>query len=137
MTAEILWFMERKDEALESARAAMFRLSSLRANLGEDYRILQAEARLSPILGESTQELLARVNRARTAEPDDAVEFFRNEMMRARALSLGGLVAEATESLDRVLSGPNEFSVFIIDADPAFDGIRNEPEFIEMLERYR
>jgi len=136
-TALILSYDGRKEGALEAARAAMFRLNRLRADLGEDYRILQAESRLSPVLGESVDQVRIRAEKARIAEPSDAVEYFRNEVTRARALAMTGLAAESAEILDQVLSGPNELSPALIDVDPAFDAIRNETEFIEMLDKHR
>jgi len=32
---------------------------------------------------------------------------------------------------------PSETSVFAVDLDPAFDGIREDPEFVAMMERHR
>ena len=135
--AHILTYMGQHEAALETARAAMFRLNSFREQLGEDYRILQAEMRISPMLGESKSQILSRVNNARAAAPLDHVEYFQFEFDRSKALALGDLATEATEILDALLDGPNQSSVAYIDADPAFDGIRENPEFIAMMERHR
>ncbi|MDX1459996.1 MAG: tetratricopeptide repeat protein [Xanthomonadales bacterium] len=136
-TAMIQWFMGERQAALETARAGMFRLGAMRQQLGEDYRILQAEASLSPILGESADRVRERVATARQAEPEDAVEYFRNEYVRARALAMAGLAVDAAEAIDRVLGGPNEVSVVYIEADPAFGPVHDDPAFEAILNRYR
>jgi len=137
LVAQIQFYMGEREQAVEAARAAMFRLNGLRQQLGEDYRVLHAEAMLSPLLGESSEQLLARIEKGRGAAPVDAVTKFSREYEHARALAMAGMAAEATQSLDAVLSGPNETPPVYVDADPAFDGIRDQTEFIEMLGRHR
>ncbi|NND45128.1 MAG: hypothetical protein HKN58_07375 [Xanthomonadales bacterium] len=137
LAAQIHFYTGSPEAAVEAARAAMFRLNGLRQQLGNDYRILHAEAQMSPVLGESGPELLARIDKARAAEPVDAVTHFQREYERAQALAMAGMAEEATQALDAVLSGPNETPPVYVDADPAFDGIRENTEFIEMLGRHR
>jgi hypothetical protein len=47
------------------------------------------------------------------------------------------MVPEAIGKLESALTPPTDVSVFIIDLDPAFEGIRKKPEFIAMMERHR
>lgn len=135
--AEIQFLMGEHEQAVDAARAAMFRLNGLRQQLGEDYRVLHAEAMMSPILGEPGATLLERIEKARAAAPLDAVTLFQREYEVSRALAMAGMAAEATQTLDAVLSGPNHTPPVYVDADPAFDGIREQTEFIEMLGRHR
>ena len=44
---------------------------------------------------------------------------------------------DAIKLLEPLFAPPGETSVFIVDLDPAFDTIREEPEFIAMMERQR
>jgi len=45
------------------------------------------------------------------------------------------MTTDAIEVLESLLPPPSNTSVFRIDLDPAFDGIRDDPEFITMMER--
>ena len=136
-SAQILHYMGRKNEALEAARACMFRLKGLRASLSDDYRILHTEFQMSPILGESIDKILSRNEKVQAAAPTDAVERFRFAYQNAQTFGIANMSAQAISNVDEVLSGPNEVSVRIIDADPAFNSVRNDPEFIAMLEQHR
>jgi TolB-like protein len=136
-SAQILFYMGRKEEALEAARAGMFRLKGLRASVGDDYRILHAEFQMSPILGDSHNDIMNRYEKAHAAAPVDAVEVFQTAYRNAQTFGIAGMSSQASSNLDTLLSGPNEISVHIIDADPAFDSIREDPEFIAMMDRHR
>jgi TolB-like protein len=135
--AQILHFMGRSDEARLAADAAWFRLQSLRNQIGDDFRIDRAEAMLSVIRGESGDSVRARVDKAIASRPVDAIESFRDRAEAARILAMAGLVDDVIEMLEPLFSPPSETSVFTVDLDPAFDGIRGDPEFIAMMERHR
>ena len=44
---------------------------------------------------------------------------------------------ESIATLDTLLSGISAISVPWVEHDPAFNGIRNTPEFIALLEKHR
>ena len=135
--AQILHFMGRKDEARQAAGAALFRLKGLRNQMGEDFRIDLAEARVSAIQGVAPEKVRMLVEKARLAEPADDLAAFRIRLVCAQIFGIAGMTPEAIEMLGPVLLPPSDSSVHTIDLDPAFDGIRNDPEFLAMMERYR
>jgi TolB-like protein len=135
--AQVLHYMGRADEAKAAADAAWFRLQGLRDRLGDDYRIDRAEAMLSVFRGAGSDEIRARVDQAIASAPPDAVEAFRDREQLARTLGMAGLVEDAIGLLEPLLSPPSETSVFTIDLDPSYDGIRDDPRFMAMLERQR
>jgi serine/threonine-protein kinase len=135
--AEILHFMGRHEESRAAADAAWFRLQSLRDSLGDDYRILTAEARLSALRGEDADAVRARVTKARKARPADALEEFRFDYEVARIFAMAGLTNDVIPLLEPQFAPPSETSVYRLELDPAFDGIREEPEFTAMMERHR
>ncbi|NNL96510.1 MAG: tetratricopeptide repeat protein, partial [Xanthomonadales bacterium] len=136
-TAQILHYMGREKESREAAQAALFRLQGLRKKLGDDYRLDHAEALISPLLGDTPEQVREKVNRAIASEPDDAVEHYRSKLQRAEIFALAGMAGEAIELLESLFPPPSETNVFVIEASPAFDGIRDLPEFIEMMEQHR
>jgi hypothetical protein len=137
LAAKILYFMGRKDEARQAANAALFRLKGLRAEFGEDYRIDLAEARVNSIQGADGELIRMLVQKSMSSMPNDALQAFQFRYEYASIFAIAGLGPEAIEMLESVLVPPSETSVFIVDLDPAFDGIRDDPEFVAMLERHR
>jgi len=137
MAARILFFMGREEEARASADAAWFRLRGLRDRLGDDYRISMAEAFLAAIRGQSADEVEARIEQVLLTRPEDAVEEMRFSYQFARVYAMAGMAKKAVEQLEPGFEPPSETSVHRIDLDPAFDGIRDNPEFIAMMERHR
>jgi len=135
--AQILFFMDRKDEAKDAANAALFRLKNLRSQIGEDYRIDHAEAVISPMLGESPAEIQARISKSFASKPEDKVEDLRVVQDHARIYAMAGMTDEAIEILGPLFSPPSTISVHWVDLDPAFDGIRTELEFAALLDRHR
>jgi hypothetical protein len=55
----------------------------------------------------------------------------------ARSLVIAGLHQEAFEQLELMLSNPGVFRVNYISLDPVFDGVRNDPEFVALMKKYR
>lgn len=135
--AQTLFFMGQKDEAKQAANAALFRLKSLGEKLGEDYRLDMAHAMLSPILGESAKQLDAKIQKSVQSSPADSIQDILFQIRYARIYAMAGRTAEAIEQLEPLFTPPSETSTHTVDLDPAFDGIRENPEFVAMMERYR
>ena len=135
--AQILHFMGRADEARQAAGAALFRLEGMRTELGEDYRIDLARARVSAIQGVGPEKIRALVQKSMSSRPTDDVAAFQYNLEYAHTFGIAGMAPEAIEILDAILLPPSDTSVYKIDLDPAFDGIRDDPEFVAMMERHR
>jgi tetratricopeptide (TPR) repeat protein len=135
--AQILYFMGRRDEAIQAASAALFRLKGLRTELGEDYRIDLAEAMVNAIKGSSQEEIRKLAQKSMSSRPMDELAAFQFKLKYAQTYAIGGLAAEAIEILESILLPPSNTSVYTIDLDPAFDGIRENPQFVAMMARYR
>jgi len=135
--AQILYFMGRVDEARDAASAAQFRLKGLRARGGQGYAIDLAEAMMSAIRGSAKEDVIARVQKSVASRPEDKVEAFRFKLTYARIYAIAGLTSEAIEMLEPLFLPPSETSIYMVDLDPAFDGIRDDPAFITMMERYK
>ncbi len=133
--AQILHYMGRQDEARDAANAALFRLQRLRGKLGADYRIDLPEARLHALLGESNEAVRARVNKSMASQPEDEVEAFRIRLDVARIYASAGMAADCVDLLEPLLLPPSETTLSTVNLDPAFDGIRNDAEFVAMMER--
>jgi len=133
--AQILHYMGRRDESRDAANAALFRLQGLRSVLGNDYRIDLPEARLHAILDENDEAVRARAYKAMTSSPEDKVDEFRIRLEVARIYATAGLAADCVELLSSLLLPPSETTWSTVSLDPAFDSIRNAPEFVAMMER--
>ena len=135
--AQILHFMGRNDEARQAAGAALFRLKGLRTQMGEDFRIDLAEARVSAIQGVAPEKVRMLVQKAMLTEPKDDLAAFEIRLVYAQIFGIAGMAPEAIEMLEPILLPPSNTSVHTVDLDPAFDGIRNDPEFLALMERNR
>ncbi len=135
--AQILYFMDREDEARQAANAALFRLQGLRTELGQDFRIDLAEARLSAIQGSAPAEVRALVQKSMSSRTTDDLAAFEFKLEYARIFGIAGMAAEAIEMLESIWQPPSGTSVFTLDLDPAFDGIRDDPGFVAMMEQHR
>ena len=135
--AQTLHHMGRSDEARQAAAAALFRLKSLRTELGEDYRIDLAEARIRALQGDSPETIKTLVEKSRLAAPQDQLAEFENGYIIAQIFAITGMTAEVIKVLEPLLSPPSEASVYLVDLDPSFDAIRDDPEFKAMMERNR
>lgn len=135
--AQILYFMGKADEARQAAAAALFRLKGLSAELGEDYRIDVAVARIRALQGAAQDEIRTLVEKAKSSTPEDSLSEFQTRYTYAQIFAIAGMATNAIAVLESLLPPPSNTSVFRIDLDPAFDGIREDPEFIAMMERNR
>ena len=135
--AQILHFMGRSDEARQAAAAALFRLKSLRTELGDDYRVDLAEARVRAIQGDSPETIKTLVQKSESSAPADQLAEFVSGYTYSQIFAIAGMTTEAIETLEPLLRPPSETSVFLVDLDPAFDAIRDDSEFKAMMERNR
>ncbi len=128
--------MSRYDDARESARKALDRLDQFKQQGIDDYRVSAGAVKAHGILG-NRQMIAEMVNHVRSTKPADAVEDFKFEYQFAQAYAYAGMNAECIEILESLLSDKSEISVPWLEHDPAFNGIRNTPEFIALLEKHR
>ena len=135
--AQTLHFMGNADEAKQAAGAALFRLKGLHTQLGEDHRIDLAEARIRALQGAAPEEVRALVQKSISSVPEDNLAAFETRFTHAQIFAIAGMAPEAIDMLDSVLIPPSATSVYMVDLDPVFDSIRDDPEFIAMLERNR
>jgi len=135
--AQNLYFMGKADEAGQAAAAALFRLKGLSAELGEDFRIDLAVARIRALQGAGPEEVRTLVEKSISSAPDDQLAEFQTRFTYAQIFALAGMAAEAVEVLESLLPPPSDTSVFRINLDPAFDRIRDDPDFVAMLEQNR
>ncbi|KAA9131340.1 hypothetical protein F3N42_08435 [Marinihelvus fidelis] len=133
--AQVYHFMGDFEASSAAADAAWFRLQGLRETLGEDYRILLAEARVSALRGEVGEPLQRRVTGALDAQPPDGVESKRVALEAARIYAMADMGDDAVSLLEPLFQPPSLVSVHTVGTDPAFDGIRESPAFIAMMER--
>lgn len=136
LLARTLKTMGRNKEATQSARKALDRIAEKKRQGLNDHRILAAEMEAYAILGDRqlVSDLAARVM---SSKPADAVEDMNFKYRFAQSYALAGMLAESVATLDSLLSGISAISVPWLELDPAFDGIRNTPEFIALLEKHR
>jgi len=128
--------MGRVAEAGEQAQKAIARLEEMKKQGSPDYRILGAELRSYAILGDRPK-VLSLTDQYLSAKPADAVRDLIDNYSLARSYALAGMTDECVEILDKLLTAPSPTSVTWIELDPYFDGIREEPKFIAMLERHK
>ena len=135
--AQNLHYLGRNEEVKQAAGAALFRLRSLRTELGEDYRIDLAEARIRALQGAGPDEVRALVEKSMSSMPEDNVAAFQSKLYHAQIFGIAGMAPEAVDLLESLLKPPSNVSLHRIDLDPAFDGIRDDPVFMDMMERNR
>ncbi|MFT5139034.1 MAG: TolB-like protein/Tfp pilus assembly protein PilF [Lysobacterales bacterium] len=136
-SAVILHFMGQKEDSVSAARAGLFRLQVLQQKLGNDYRLDLAEARLFALRGDSPDSIRAAIKKAKESQPFDAIRVFATQYDHARIFALAGMTQDCVATLEPLFSPPSNHSIAWVELDPAFNGIRNEPEFIAMMERHR
>jgi TolB-like protein/Tfp pilus assembly protein PilF len=134
--AQALFFMGRHEEAAYTAMVGLERLQVLRDKLGDDFRIHMAQAQLMALAGDHDQ-LVAQVKLARDSEPADAMDRFTNDFRYARMLAIAGMTDETIALLEPLFKPPSIVSVYWVDLDPAFNDIRVEARFVEMMDRHR
>jgi tetratricopeptide (TPR) repeat protein len=134
--AEILMIMGDKDAARKEAQNALVRIEEMKEQLPGDYRLLRAELRAYAVLGD--QQKVTELNgQYLSARPFDAVRELIEAYSFAQSLALAGMTQECIANLDLIFSGNNATSFKWVELDPYFNQVRNEPEFIAMMERHR
>ena len=87
--------------------------------------------------GADPDTIRTMIQKSRSSRPVYDLAEFENELEYARVFGITGMTSEAIEILESILQPPSKTSVYTVDLDPAFDAIRNNPDFVTMLERYR
>jgi len=136
-SAQTLHFMGRTEEAGQAAAAALFRLKGLHAELGEDYRLDLAEARIRALQGGAPDEIRTLVQKSDASAPADELAAFERRLAYARIYAIAGMAPDAMEMLEPLFQPPSDTSVYKVDLDPAFDAIRDDPAFVAMMDRHR
>ncbi len=136
LAAEILQYAGRTAEAREQAKLAMSRLAKIKSEVPDDYRIYTPEAKMLAILGDA-EGCVAAVEKALQLKPDDAVTDMDIRYELSRALAIAGETARVVEMLDSLIRPPTTISVRYVDNAPAFDSMRNDPAFVELLDGHR
>ena len=128
--------MGRFDEAKENARSALDRLEQIKQQGIDDFRVWASELEAYAILGDKhkVSELAEKII---NSKPVDAVEDFNIRYRFAQSYAIAGMPEESITTLDALLSGISAISVPWVEHDPAFNSIRNTPEFIALLEKHR
>lgn len=123
-------------DASEYAQQSLNRLAQKKQQGLDDFRVAAAEVEAYGILGDKQKvsELVAKVL---FSKPADAVEDFKFRYRFAQSYAYAGMPDESIATLDALLSGISGISVPYLELDPAFNSIRNTPEFTALLERHR
>jgi hypothetical protein len=108
----------------------------LEADIPRDYRYAEAEAFLYAILAKP-EKVSRLVQETLESKPADAMQDGTIRYTLARSLVIAGLHQEAFEQLELMLSNPGAFGVNSISLDPVFDAVRNAPEFVALMKKYR
>jgi lipoprotein NlpI len=135
--AQALHYKGRTEEAGQAAAAALFRLKGLHAELGEDYRLDLAEARIRALQGAAPDEVRALVKKAMASAPADMLAEFERRLAYAQIYAIANMAPDAIEMLEPLFQPPSDISVYKVDLDPAFDSIREDPAFVAMMDRNR
>jgi TolB-like protein/Tfp pilus assembly protein PilF len=136
MIAQAMKALGRDTEALDSAREALNRLAQIKQNGLDDYRVANTELEAHAILGDRVK-VAELVKQVLSTKPADAVEDFKIKYRFAQSYAYAGMPDEAIATLAGLLSGYSNISVHWLQLDPAFNGIRNHPGFIALLEKHR
>jgi tetratricopeptide (TPR) repeat protein len=126
----------RFDEAKENARIALDRLEQIKQQGIDDFRVWTSELEAHAILGDK-QKVADLAEKIMNLKPADAVEDFNIRYRFAQSYAYAGMPNECIAALDTLLSGISAISVPWVEHDPAFNSIRNTPEFIALLEKHR
>lgn len=137
LSAQVLHFMSRQDEARQAADAALFRLNRLKLEIEQDYRTDLAEAMILAIKGGPEQNIRTLIKRSNETGPLDVVASFERAYKSARVYGIAGMVNETIEMLEPIFSPPSSTSTFKVMLDPAFDSMRTSPDFQKMMDRHK
>lgn len=125
-----------REAAGAEAKRALERLQSQDDRFPGDYRRHFALAQTHAVIGER-EAALREMELAFEKAPADGVESMTDRYNMACAMVLVGARDRALELLEPLLLGPSTVSVRYVELDPHWDGLREDPEFTALLERYR
>jgi tetratricopeptide (TPR) repeat protein len=121
-----------RDRALE----AVAKLNAPGGPFPDDYRKHHALALAYAAAGDRVKAL-ELTDRAIGSRPRDAVEQALRNYELARSLALVGENFRALELLEPLLKGVGGVSVVYVELDPHWDDMRDDQDFITLLDRYR
>ena len=136
LLARTMKALGRDADAVEYAREALSRLAMKKQQGLDDHRVSAAELEAFGIMGDQ-QRVSELVDIVLTSKPADAVEDFNFKYMFAQSYASAGMPDKSIATLETLLSGISGISVPYLELDPAFNSIRNTPEFITLLEQHR
>ena len=136
LLARTMKALGRDADAVEYAREALSRLAMKKQQGLDDHRVSAAELEAFGIMGDQ-QRVSELVDIVLTSKPADAVEDFNFKYMFAQSYASAGMPDKSIATLETLLSGISGISVPYLELDPAFNSIRNTPEFITLLEKHR
>ena len=136
LLARTMKALGRDADAVEYAREALSRLVMKKRQGLDDHRVSAAELEAFGIMGDQ-QRVSELVDIVLTSKPADAVEDFNFKYMFAQSYASAGMPDKSIATLETLLSGISGISVPYLELDPAFNSIRNTPEFITLLEKHR
>jgi TolB-like protein/Tfp pilus assembly protein PilF len=136
LMAKTLKAMGRDADARKTAGEALERLEKLKQQGLDDYRVLAAELNAYGILGD-TLKVAELAKKVLSSKPADVVEDMNIKYRFAQSYAYADMPDESIATLDLLLSGYSAISAHSLELDPAFNSIRNTPEFIALLERHR
>ena len=89
------------------------------------------------VQGGTEAEIRDALGKSSSSRPADVLEEFNNRYEHARIYAIAGMTSDSIASLEPLFSPPSAISVPWVELDPVFNGIREEPEFMAMMERHR
>jgi tetratricopeptide (TPR) repeat protein len=124
------------DLARTAANQALERLLASDGQFPDDYRKHFALA-LAYAAASDRDGMIEQSGLALAQAPHDAWTGFENSYYIARAMALVGEKDRALTLLEPLLPGPSMVSVRYVELDPHWDGLRDDPDFVTLLNRYR
>jgi hypothetical protein len=70
-------------------------------------------------------------------KPADAVQEMLDNYGLAKIFAMAGMTDKSLEILERQFSGINPVTIKYVELDPYFNAIRQDPKFIDFMERHR
>ena len=112
-------------------------LETVLAERPDDYRLFASLGMTLAGLGRQ-EEAVAAGRKALEMMPIEKDVYIGHQLLLDLAVSYArlGMVEEALEALDRLLSIPAKFSVRLLEIDPRWDGLRDHPRYREIVEKY-
>ena len=136
LLAELHFLTGETEAAREASEQAIARLLDEDGPFPDDYRKHLALTRAYATAGDRARTV-EYADRTMETRPADAVEHMNDDYTLAIALAQVGEHARAMALLEPLLPGPSAVSVRFVELDPRWDALRDDPEFVALLDRYR